>query len=71
VEERQPTQKNTRITCNGCGGSGQISFFRGVSRFVMDWDDCPDCLGTGYIEKTAIEPKIGERDGKTDIASDK
>lgn len=40
----------TRKTCNGCGGSGQISFFRGVSRFVMDWDDCPDCFGTGYIE---------------------
>ncbi|WP_419174177.1 hypothetical protein [Desulfosediminicola sp.] len=44
--------KNNRKkkTCDGCGGSGQISFFRGVSRFVMDWDDCPDCLGTGYVE---------------------
>lgn len=22
----------------------------------MDWDDCPDCLGTGYLEKTADTP---------------
>lgn len=48
-----------KIPCDGCGGSGQISFFRGVSRFVMDWDDCPDCLGTGYVEV----PEDNEHEG--------
>ncbi|SHO42909.1 hypothetical protein [Desulfopila aestuarii] len=70
MAEQQPTPKSARITCNGCGGSGQISFFRGVSRFVMDWDDCPDCLGTGYIEKPATEPKAGSQNNR-EIPSDK
>lgn len=47
--EQKKTTANK--TCEGCGGSGQIAFFRGVSRFVMDWDDCPDCLGTGYVQE--------------------
>lgn len=60
--DQKPLKKKT---CDGCGGSGQISFFRGVSRFVMDWDDCPDCLGTGYIE-VAGEDQTGERDNGKD-----
>lgn len=61
MTDQQPTgRKSTRMTCNGCGGSGQIAFFRGVSRFVMDWDDCPDCLGTGFIEQPAAEQKADQ-----------
>lgn len=33
--------------CPGCGGSGQTSFFGGESRFLLSWEDCPDCSGTG------------------------
>lgn len=53
-------------TCDCCGGSGQISFFRGVSRFVMDWDDCPDCLGTGYIEVLEKDVREEESRGKSE-----
>lgn len=45
-----------RKTCGTCGGSGQISFFRGVSRFVMDWDECPECNGTGHVTPTSPGP---------------
>lgn len=50
--------------CPGCGGSGQIAFFRGVSRFVMDWDDCPDCCGTGLLDASANEAAV------TDVPSE-
>lgn len=33
--------------CPGCGGSGQTSYFGGESRFMLTWEDCPDCCGTG------------------------
>lgn len=34
--------------CAVCGGSGQISFFQGVSRFLLTTEECPECAGTGY-----------------------
>ncbi len=40
---KQPTP------CPGCGGSGQTSFFGGASRFMLTWEDCPDCCGTGIV----------------------
>ena len=36
-------------TCNACGGSGQINFFKGVSRFLLSCEECPECVGLGYI----------------------
>lgn len=33
--------------CDLCNGSGQISFFQGVSRFLLTVDECPHCAGTG------------------------
>ncbi len=36
-------------SCEGCGGTGQTGFFAGESRFVITWDECPDCCGTGVI----------------------
>jgi len=33
--------------CQGCGGSGQISFFQGESRFLLTMEECPECFGTG------------------------
>lgn len=34
--------------CEYCGGSGQVSFFKGVSRFLLSTEECPDCAGLGY-----------------------
>ena len=35
--------------CESCGGSGQISYFKGVSRFLLSTEECPACFGLGYI----------------------
>jgi ssDNA-binding Zn-finger/Zn-ribbon topoisomerase 1 len=35
-------------TCDYCGGSGQIHFFAGVSRFFLSCEECPACAGFGY-----------------------
>ncbi len=35
--------------CPGCNGTGQVSFFGGVSRFQFSYDECPECSGTGFI----------------------
>ena len=34
--------------CEYCGGSGQISFFKGVSRFLLSTEECPECAGLGF-----------------------
>jgi DnaJ-class molecular chaperone len=34
--------------CDVCGGIGQISFFQGVSRFLLSTEECSECAGTGY-----------------------
>jgi DnaJ-class molecular chaperone len=43
-------------TCEVCDGSGQVSFFKGESRFVVSWEECPQCLGLGFQEETEREP---------------
>jgi DnaJ-class molecular chaperone len=35
--------------CPTCGGTGQISFFQGESRFLLTDEECPACCGLGYI----------------------
>lgn len=40
-EQREP--------CPACGGSGQLSQFRGVSRFLLTVAECPECAGLGYL----------------------
>ncbi|MCP3888009.1 MAG: hypothetical protein GY702_03930 [Desulfobulbaceae bacterium] len=53
-EPTSPVKKN--IPCRGCGGSGQTSYFGGESRFMLTWEDCPDCCGTGVdLEKNSPE----------------
>ena len=34
--------------CDICGGSGQISYFKGVSRFLLSVEECDVCNGVGY-----------------------
>ena len=35
--------------CPACGGSGQISFFQGESRFLLTEEECPVCSGIGHL----------------------
>jgi peptidylprolyl isomerase len=35
------------IPCPACGGSGQLSSFKGESRFLLTVEECPLCCGTG------------------------
>jgi DnaJ-class molecular chaperone len=37
-----------REPCPACGGSGQLSQFKGVSRFLLSVEECPACAGLGY-----------------------
>jgi DnaJ-class molecular chaperone len=36
--------------CPICGGSGQVSFFKGVSRFLLSVEECEACSGTGFLQ---------------------
>jgi len=46
-----------------CGGSGQTSYFAGESRFILTWEDCPDCSGTGLL--------LAENDEKEQASSER
>ncbi|KJS03406.1 MAG: hypothetical protein VR65_01775 [Desulfobulbaceae bacterium BRH_c16a] len=48
MNEQHP-MKRKATPCPGCGGSGQTSYFAGESRFMLTWEDCPDCCGTGVL----------------------
>ena len=40
-------QNCMKKTCEICDGTGQVSYFKGVSRFLLSWEDCPECNGSG------------------------
>lgn len=42
------TKEEQKEICDVCGGAGQISFFQGVSRFLLSTEECSECAGTGY-----------------------
>lgn len=42
-----------RKPCATCGGTGQIGYFQGESRFLLTWEECPCCCGTGMNETQA------------------
>ncbi len=46
--------------CNECHGTGQRSYFKGESRFVLSQDECPACAGLGFIEVPDTDPNEGE-----------
>lgn len=35
--------------CPGCNGTGQMTWFGGVSRFQFSYEDCPECNGFGFL----------------------
>ncbi|WP_417914343.1 hypothetical protein [Candidatus Electronema sp. JM] len=44
--------------CPACGGSGQLSSFKGESRFLLSVEECLLCCGTGFApeEPQAAQP---------------
>jgi len=42
-----PMKKDSSKTCPVCGGIGRVSFFKGVSRFLLSTEECQECAGTG------------------------
>jgi DnaJ-class molecular chaperone len=61
--DREQTTRKKPNSCPGCGGSGQTSYFGGESRFMLTWEDCPDCCGTGIVldETDSTEPEEKEQ----------
>ena len=47
------TKNEKKKFCEVCGGTGQVSYFKGVSRFLLSNDECEACAGTGYELDTA------------------
>jgi DnaJ-class molecular chaperone len=59
--------------CEVCHGTGQHCYFKGESRFVLTWFECPACGGTGLKtapprpeDDNAIQSQAGGEDAKAD-----
>ena len=65
MTEKKPSTPKKPTPCPGCGGSGQTSFFGGASRFMLTWEDCPDCCGTGIV---LDETETEQQDPRAKIA---
>jgi DnaJ-class molecular chaperone len=50
--------------CDICSGTGQVSFFQGVSRFLLSTEECDACAGTGYQLNSVTEKIKNHRAGK-------
>lgn len=48
--------------CQTCGGSGEIGFFQGESRFFITREECPACCGCGYVLEDEEDAPRAERD---------
>ncbi len=48
-------QDEQRSPCPACGGSGQLNFFKGESRFLLSVEECPACCGFGYMQNSVQE----------------
>jgi len=49
--------------CATCGGTGQIRYFQGESRFLLTWEECPHCSGTGMSETPVAGQEKKTRSG--------
>jgi DnaJ-class molecular chaperone len=52
-------KKKKKKICQVCGGTGQVSYFKGVSRFLLSTQECEECAGIGYI-LDSVEEKTEE-----------
>ena len=55
--------------CPACGGTGQLNFFKGESRFLLSAEECPACCGFGYVPEEGDEPE--EKGGKSEESGDR
>jgi DnaJ-class molecular chaperone len=61
------TRKDQKKICDICGGTGQVSYFKGVSRFLLSTSECEECAGTGFQLDSAsgkTENDMGEKGRK-------
>ncbi|MDJ0624610.1 MAG: hypothetical protein QNJ17_16725 [Desulfocapsaceae bacterium] len=57
--------------CDICGGTGQIGIFRGLSRFIMTYEECPECYGTGMNQNDGDEEDITAPDTPSNTQANK
>ena len=64
--------------CEFCNGTGQTSYFKGVSRFLLSVEECLECAGLGFVVVPDADDKkkekkkhqtAGEDQGKKDSPS--
>ncbi|WP_163335907.1 hypothetical protein [Desulfopila sp. IMCC35008] len=67
MSDKQQPAKTEQTPCPSCGGSGQLGSFGGVSRFVISWDECDECCGTGFI---LPDTDTNETDSSVDSTDD-
>jgi DnaJ-class molecular chaperone len=58
--------KNGKTVCPTCGGSGEIGFFQGESRFFITREECPACCGVGYVIQEDREDPDPEQKAQPD-----
>jgi DnaJ-class molecular chaperone len=61
--------KATQVPCPSCGGSGQIYFFQGESRFLLSVEECPLCCGVGSSTPASTEPQPVGQPPNTGLSS--
>lgn len=44
--------ENPKI-CDICQGSGEVSYFKGESRFLISNESCPACNGSGFMDSAS------------------
>ncbi len=49
MSKSEKKERKRQPPCPTCGGSGQISFFQGESRFLLTSEECPACFGLGHL----------------------
>lgn len=67
MEKRKKTEEQARSVeqkpvCPTCGGSGEIGFFQGESRFLLTREECPACFGLGYVLEDTDDPTYSAPD---------
>jgi DnaJ-class molecular chaperone len=47
--------------CEFCAGSGQVTHFQGVSRFLLSWEECQACGGLGFVIVEEKKEQAGKK----------
>ncbi len=61
---------NMEEVCDICGGTGQLGIFRGLSRFIMTYEECPECYGTGIHQNDGDDQERTSTDAPANPPSD-